>query len=154
MTPHVLRAGQDFCGSQLFGSSFIFEPLQYGLGNLFSTYESFDPPSTPAAEVRLPSISSPWCLLPTGLPTLTTRQVSCHNFTAIRCGSQRSAIAPGANLDDSLASQANGCNFQAPRRPVGKTSLECSIRWPVRAIQEHNQVRPGSWPEPARLSFI
>ncbi len=26
---------------------------QYGFGNLFSTYESFDPPSTPAAEVRV-----------------------------------------------------------------------------------------------------
>jgi hypothetical protein len=36
------RAGQDFYGSQLFGSSFIFEPLQYGFGNLFSTYESFE----------------------------------------------------------------------------------------------------------------
>jgi porin len=32
---------------------FIFAPLsQYGFGNLFSTNESFDPPSTPAAEVR------------------------------------------------------------------------------------------------------
>jgi hypothetical protein len=40
------RAGQDFYGSQLFGSSFIFEPLQHGFGNLFSTYERFDPPST------------------------------------------------------------------------------------------------------------
>jgi len=39
-------ARQDFYSSQLFGSSFIFEPLQYGFGNLFSTYESFDPPST------------------------------------------------------------------------------------------------------------
>jgi hypothetical protein len=36
------RAGQDFYGSQLFGSSFIFESLQYGFGNLFSTYESFE----------------------------------------------------------------------------------------------------------------
>jgi porin len=45
-------AGQDFYDSQLFGSSFIFEPLQYGFENLFSTYESFDPPSTPA-EVRV-----------------------------------------------------------------------------------------------------
>jgi len=53
----IVRAGQfaaqDFYGAQLFGPSFIFEPLQYGFGNLFSTYESFDPPSTPAAEVRV-----------------------------------------------------------------------------------------------------
>jgi hypothetical protein len=33
MTPDVLRAGQDFYDSQLFGSSFIFEPLHYGFGN-------------------------------------------------------------------------------------------------------------------------
>jgi porin len=46
-------AAQDFYGSQLFAPSFIFEPLQYGFGNLFSTYESFDPPSTPAAELRV-----------------------------------------------------------------------------------------------------
>ena len=47
-------AGQDFYGSQLFSPSFIFEPLQYGYGNLYSsTYENFDPPSTPAAEVRV-----------------------------------------------------------------------------------------------------
>ena len=47
-------AGQDFYGSQLFGPSFIFEPLQYGFGNLYSaTYENFDPPSTPAAEIRV-----------------------------------------------------------------------------------------------------
>jgi porin len=47
-------AGQDFYGSQLFAPSFIFEPLQYAFGNLYaSTYENFDPPSTPAAEVRV-----------------------------------------------------------------------------------------------------
>jgi porin len=47
-------AGQDFYGTQLFAPSFIFEPLQYAFGNLYaSTYENFDPPSTPAAEVRV-----------------------------------------------------------------------------------------------------
>jgi porin len=53
----IMRAGQfaaqDFYGSQLFAPSFIFEPLQYALGNLSSTNEDFDPPSTPAAEVRV-----------------------------------------------------------------------------------------------------
>jgi hypothetical protein len=34
--------GRTFYDSQLFGSSFIFEPLHYGFGNLFSTYENFD----------------------------------------------------------------------------------------------------------------
>jgi len=36
------RAGQDSHGSQLFGSSFIFEPLQYGFGNRFSTYQRLE----------------------------------------------------------------------------------------------------------------
>jgi porin len=47
-------AGQDFYGAQHDATSFIFEPMGYALDNLFSTtYESFDPPSTPAAEVRV-----------------------------------------------------------------------------------------------------
>ncbi|MFZ3371152.1 MAG: carbohydrate porin, partial [Candidatus Sulfotelmatobacter sp.] len=46
-------AGQDFYGAQHDGSSFVFEPMGYALDNLGTTYESFDPPSTPAAEVRI-----------------------------------------------------------------------------------------------------
>ena len=46
-------AGQDFYGAQYDAASFIFEPMGYALSNLFSDYESFDPPSTPAFEVRL-----------------------------------------------------------------------------------------------------
>ena len=53
----VLRLGQfaaqDTYGAQLYGNSFIFEPFQYAIGNLGVTYESSDPPSTPAAEVRI-----------------------------------------------------------------------------------------------------
>lgn len=46
-------AEQDFYGTQHYGASFIFEPMGYALGNLFSTdFETFDPPSTPAFEVR------------------------------------------------------------------------------------------------------
>jgi len=53
-----LRAGQfaglDFYGNQEYGASYIIEPLDYALGNLFpTTYESFDPAATPAAEIRL-----------------------------------------------------------------------------------------------------
>lgn len=52
-----LRAGQigaqDFYGVQQYGGSFVAEPIDYALGNLFGTvYESFDPASTPAAEIR------------------------------------------------------------------------------------------------------
>lgn len=46
-------AGQDFYGAQHYAASFIFEPMGYALNNLFNTFESFDPPSTPAAEVRV-----------------------------------------------------------------------------------------------------
>jgi len=46
-------AGQDFYGAEHFAASFIFEPMGYALGNLFTDFESFDPSSTPALEVRL-----------------------------------------------------------------------------------------------------
>src|SRR5258705_7309544 len=46
-------AGQDFYGAKHYGASFIFEPMGYALGNLFTDLESFDPPSTPALEVRV-----------------------------------------------------------------------------------------------------
>ena len=47
-----IRAGQfaglDFYGEQLYGSSYVLEPLGYALGNLFTAdYESFDPAGTP-----------------------------------------------------------------------------------------------------------
>jgi porin len=46
-------AGQDCYGVSHFGNSFIFEPIGYALGNLQTTFETFDPPSTPAAELRI-----------------------------------------------------------------------------------------------------
>jgi porin len=46
-------AGQDFYGAQHYATSFIFEPMGYALGNLFNTFESFDPPPTPAMEIRI-----------------------------------------------------------------------------------------------------
>lgn len=45
-------AAQDFYGTQHYGASYIFEPMGYALGNLFTDFESFDPPSTPAFEIR------------------------------------------------------------------------------------------------------
>lgn len=70
-------AGQDFYGTQHYGASFIFEPMGYALGNLFTT---FDPFSTPAAEIRIVPIDhlylksmvmagdpSPFVSNPTGL---------------------------------------------------------------------------------------
>ncbi|PYX83569.1 MAG: hypothetical protein DMG70_09845 [Acidobacteria bacterium] len=47
-------AGQDFYGHQEYGWSYLLGPLGGSLGNLFSTtYESFDPASTPAAEAKV-----------------------------------------------------------------------------------------------------
>jgi porin len=46
-------AGQDSYGAQHYAASFIFEPLGYAFGNLSNTFESFDPPATPAFEVRV-----------------------------------------------------------------------------------------------------
>lgn len=46
-------AGLDFYGDQEYGSSYVMEPLDYAPGNLFgTTFESFDPAATPAAEIR------------------------------------------------------------------------------------------------------
>jgi porin len=45
-------AGQDSYGDQNFGKSFVFEPISGSLDNLSNTFESFDPPSTPALEIR------------------------------------------------------------------------------------------------------
>jgi len=73
-------AGQDFYGAQHYAASFIFEPMGYALGNLSTTLESFDPPSTPAMEIRvvplhnlyvksmvLAAVRSPFSQNPTGL---------------------------------------------------------------------------------------
>ena len=50
-------AGLDFYGNQEYGASYLIEPLDYALGNLFSTtYESFNPAATPAVEIR----AYPW----------------------------------------------------------------------------------------------
>lgn len=73
-------AGQDFYGAQHYAVSFIFEPMGYALGNLFTTTEIFDPPSTSAMEVRVVPIHNiyiksmvmagypaPFSINPTGL---------------------------------------------------------------------------------------
>jgi porin len=54
----LLRVGQfaglDFYGNQEYGASFLIEPLDYAFGNLFpTTYESFNPAGTPAAQIQV-----------------------------------------------------------------------------------------------------
>jgi porin len=46
-------AQQDFYGADHYAASYIFEPMGYALGNLFTDFETFDPPSTSAVEVRV-----------------------------------------------------------------------------------------------------
>jgi porin len=54
VTAHLGQfCGQAFRGAQHYSASFIREPAGYALSNLFTDIESFDPPSTPAMEVRV-----------------------------------------------------------------------------------------------------
>ena len=46
-------AGQDFYGNASYGESFINGPMGYALGNLSTTFETFNPFATPAAEIRI-----------------------------------------------------------------------------------------------------
>lgn len=106
-------AAQDFYGTQLFGPSFVFEPLQYALPNLFSTvYESFDPPSTPAAEVRvipLPhfyvksmvfaSVRNPYSLNPTGLVPQFRGDASSASEIGYSPGKDASAVRAQDNVE-------------------------------------------------------
>ena len=46
-------AGMDFYGVQNYGANYLMEPLDYAFGNLFTTYESFDPAAGPAAEIKI-----------------------------------------------------------------------------------------------------
>jgi porin len=71
-------AGQDFYGAQHYAASFIFEPMGYALGNLFTDFESFDPPSTPAMEVRIVPIRN---LYVKSMVEAEDREPFAHNST-------------------------------------------------------------------------
>jgi carbohydrate-selective porin OprB len=73
-------AGQDFYGAQHYAVSFIFEPMGYALGNLFTDYESFDPPSTPAVEVRVVPIHN---LYVKSMVEAEDREPFAHNPTGL-----------------------------------------------------------------------
>jgi carbohydrate-selective porin OprB len=54
VTAHIGQfAGQNFCGAQHSAASFIPEAMGHAPGHLFTDFESFDPPSTPAMEVGM-----------------------------------------------------------------------------------------------------
>jgi porin len=73
-------AGQDFYGAQQYAASFIFEPMGYALGNLFTDFESFDPPSTPAMEVRVVPIHN---LYVKSMVEAEDREPFAHNPTGL-----------------------------------------------------------------------
>lgn len=73
-------AGQDFYGAQHYAASFIFEPMGYALGNLFTDFESFDPPSTPAMEVRVVPIRN---LYVKSMVEAEDREPFAHNPTGL-----------------------------------------------------------------------
>ena len=50
-----------------------------------------------------------------------------RNFTAIRGSVSEVGYNPRCESRWLVGVQANGCNFQAQRRPLGKTGLECSM---------------------------
>jgi carbohydrate-selective porin OprB len=73
-------AGQDFYGAQHDAASFIFEPMGYALGNLFTDFESFDPPSTPAMEVRVAPLQH---LYVKSMVEAENRNPYANNFTGL-----------------------------------------------------------------------
>jgi porin len=73
-------AGQDFYGAQHDAASFIFEPMGYALGNLFTDFESFDPASTPAVEVRVVPGHNVYVK---SMVEAEDRQPSAHNPTGL-----------------------------------------------------------------------
>src|ERR1700688_3168716 len=73
-------AGQDFYGAQHYAASFIFEPMGYALGNLFTDFESFDPPSTPAMEVRVAPIHNFYVK---SMVEAEDREAFAHNATGL-----------------------------------------------------------------------
>jgi carbohydrate-selective porin OprB len=106
-------AEQDFYGTQHYGASFIFEPMGYALGNLFSTdFETFDPPSTPAFEVRFvlthnlyvksmvaSENRTPFASNPTGLvPTFSGVPVSVYEI-GFTPGKKASSVRAFDNVD-------------------------------------------------------
>lgn len=127
-------AGQDFYGAQHYAASFIFEPMGYALGNLFTTYEVFDPPSTPAMEVRvvplqhlyvksmvMAAVPSPYSQNPTGLvPQFngTPLSVSEIGFTP---GKKASAVRAFDNVENRKG-YSGLYQFGAPYNPGNFTS--------------------------------
>jgi len=73
-------AEQDFYGADHYAASFIFEPMGYALGNLSTDFESFDPPSTPAFELRVVPVHN---LYVKSMVEAEDREPFAHNPTGL-----------------------------------------------------------------------
>jgi len=91
-------AGQDFCGAQHDAASFIFEPMGYALGNLFTTYEVFDPPSTPAFELRVVPIHNFYVksMVLAAVPSPFSQNWLGHFRSSGFCGRSRPSSSSGS----------------------------------------------------------
>jgi porin len=104
-------AEQDFYGADHYAASYIFEPMGYALGNLFTDFETFDPPSTSAIEVRVApldhlyiksmvaaSVREPFSISPTGsVPQFRGVPVSVYEI-GFTPGQKASAIRAFDNV--------------------------------------------------------
>jgi len=135
-------AGQDFYGAQHYAASFIFEPMGYALGNLFTTLESFDPPSTPAMEVRvvprhhfyvksmvLAAVHSPFSQNPTGLvPQFNGTPVSVSEI-GFTPGKKASSVRAFDNVETrkgysglyQFGASYNPAKFTSPTSPTPRS---------------------------------
>jgi porin len=100
-------AGQDFYGAQHFAASFIFEPMGYALGNLFTTRESFDPPSTPAMEIRVIPVHNLYVksmvAAAVGLPFAQNPTGLVPQFNGIPLSTSEIGFTPGRNASSMRA---------------------------------------------------
>jgi porin len=104
-------AEQDFYGADHYAASYIFAPMGYALGNLFTDFETFDPPSTSAIEVRVApldhlyvksmvaaSVREPFSISPTGLvPQFRGAPVSVYEI-GFTPGKKASAVRAFDNV--------------------------------------------------------
>jgi porin len=105
-------AEQDFYSADHYAASYIFEPMGYALGNLFTDFETFDPPSTSAVEVRVvpldhlylksmvaASVRAPFSINPTGLvPQFRGAPVSVYEI-GFTPGQKASAVRAFDNVE-------------------------------------------------------
>jgi porin len=142
-------AGQDFYGAQHYAASFIFEPMGYALGNLFTDYEVFDPPSTPAVEVRvvpihnfyvksmvLAGVRAPFSQNPTGLvPTFNGTPVSVSEI-GFTPGKKASSVRGFDSVESrkgysglyQFGASYNPAKFALPTSPTPRSG-NCLLYW-------------------------